>query len=637
MALKSTLIVFLLASAAFGQAGPMPQGPMNADQQDPEDRNHGVARISLMNGDISVRRGDSGDFVAGNLNAPLLAGDSVQTGPASRTEIEFDVANRLRLGALSEARMGDLRAGVIQIQVARGTATFTQISDSQAQIEISTPSASFKPLGRGAYRVSILEDGTTEFTVRAGGSDVYTQAGSQRLQAGQTIMLRGNPADPEFQIVSAVNRDEWDQFNETRDRELAQSSAYQHVSRDVVGAQDLDQYGRWSTDPTYGDVWVPNVAADWAPYQSGRWVWEDYYGWTWVSYDPWGWAPYHYGRWFRGPLGWGWVPGPVYARAFYRPALVGFFGFGAGVGFGFGFGFGNLGWVALAPFEVFHPWYGRGFYGAGVSHVNVVNNVNVYNAYRNARVPNGAMSMTAQQFQSGQFGHYTHPGVVQMQNAGAVRGQLPVTPGNSHLQFNNRATNVTASRTANASQHFVSRGGFAPVQRQSFAQQRQSLQQTFASPRGVQQVGPGGQPGAAGRGIVSPSGGSGSAGSQGWQRFGTPASGANRSAAPGGSAGGAGWSRFGAANPSAPQNNSARSYGNSSAGSYAGSGRSVQVAPSIVQQQRPSTGSSSGARTSAPRSSGSAPANHPSSGGNSSAGHSGSTKSHSSSSGHGGR
>src|SRR5579875_1708272 len=38
----------------------------------------------------------------------------------------------------------------------------------------------------------------------------------------------------------------------------------------------------------------------------------------------------------------------------------GFFGIG---GVRVGIGFGGLGWVALAPFEIFHPWWGHGFYG----------------------------------------------------------------------------------------------------------------------------------------------------------------------------------------------------------------------------------------------------------------------------------
>ena len=34
-----------------------------------------------MNGDVSVRRGDSGDVVAAALNAPLMADDRLLTSP----------------------------------------------------------------------------------------------------------------------------------------------------------------------------------------------------------------------------------------------------------------------------------------------------------------------------------------------------------------------------------------------------------------------------------------------------------------------------------------------------------------------------------------------------------------------------
>jgi hypothetical protein len=86
---------------------------------------------------------------------------------------------------------------------------------------------------------------------------------------------------------------------------LQQSISYQNMSTDINGGEDLDNHGRWVNVPEYGNVWSPQVAANWAPYQQGRWSYIDYYGWTWISYDPWGWAPYHYGRWFNQP-GYGW-------------------------------------------------------------------------------------------------------------------------------------------------------------------------------------------------------------------------------------------------------------------------------------------------------------------------------------------
>jgi len=59
--------------------------------------NSGVARVSLIHGDVSTQRGDSKDWSAAVLNAPVLAGDRVSTGDKARTELELDYANTLRL------------------------------------------------------------------------------------------------------------------------------------------------------------------------------------------------------------------------------------------------------------------------------------------------------------------------------------------------------------------------------------------------------------------------------------------------------------------------------------------------------------------------------------------------------------
>ena len=89
-----------------------------ARAQDPDDLKRGVARISLINGDVSVRRGDSGEWVAGVINAPLLTDDHVATGPNSRAEIQFDASNVLRLGANAELRLSQLEYGRYQMELA---------------------------------------------------------------------------------------------------------------------------------------------------------------------------------------------------------------------------------------------------------------------------------------------------------------------------------------------------------------------------------------------------------------------------------------------------------------------------------------------------------------------------------------
>lgn len=544
-----------------------PQGDPNQGAY--EDASHPVARISILNGEVSVQRGDSGEVVAAALNAPLMAGDRVTTGPGARAEIQFDYANVIRLGSNADIRLNDLQANRYQLQIARGTISFSVVRDSQAQVELSTPPVSIRPVGRGLYRIWVAEDGQTEVTVRRGRAEVFSPRGAEELPAGRTMLVRGNPSDPEFQTVAPIAQDDWDQWNYERDHALESSQSYRYVSPDVYGAEDLDSNGRWVHSDDYGPVWSPDVGPDWAPYRNGRWAWEPWYGWTWVSYDPWGWAPYHYGRWFySGPHGWCWYPGAFHERHFWSPALVAFFGFGhGGVGFGMGgFGFGGLGWVPLAPFETSHRWWGRGFHGSYgrnvfVNNVNVVN-VNIVNSYRNARIRNAISGVSAADFAAGRFTNARVVPPEQARQAGLVRGQLPFVPQRTSLQFTNRPAQVSPRPGFN-SRGFYSAGTPAPAPR------------TGLAPRSS------GPPVSA------------------WRRAGEPS--------PRPAPGGGGWSRFGSPAPPRDQSRS-QPFGGSSYrpsprennresspayGSYGRTQQPLQIAPPIVRERpSPSHGSS---------------------------------------------
>jgi hypothetical protein len=346
---------------------------------------HGVARISVLSGgDITVRRGDTGERVDAELNDPLVSRDHVITGDRSRAEIQFDSTNLLRVAPDTEVRLADLQEGDYLIEVVRGTVTLRVFRDSRAKVEISGPSASLVPRDDGSYRVTVNDDFSMEMTVRSGESQIFIENTSDFLRSGQTLFVRGDPSNPQRMYRAAIPLDEWDRWNESRDNDIARSDTYRYVSRDIYGAYDLTDHGRWVYDPPYGWVWVPTVDASWAPYRVGRWTYIDYYGWTWVSGDPWGWAPYHYGRWYYGPrYGWSWYPGGVTVRYTWRPALVAFFGWGV-----------NVGWVPLAPYEVYRPWYGPGR-PVVVNNVTVVNNIDVINNYHNVRFVSGRSGVTS--------------------------------------------------------------------------------------------------------------------------------------------------------------------------------------------------------------------------------------------------
>lgn len=458
-----------------------PQQPQQQQQQTADDQGyapeHGVARISLVNGDVSVRRGDSGELSEAALNGPLVVNDHLATGQNGRAEIQFDWGNMIRLGPDTEVRLGELEDRRYLVQVATGTTTFRVLRDSGADVEISTPTVSVRPAEPGSYRVTVFPDGRTEITVRAGHADVFSPRGTETLAAGRTMEARGTPSDPEFMINAAIPQDDWDRWNADRDRGMERSSSYRYVSPDVAGGEDLDSYGRWTTDPQYGEVWVPTEDPGWAPYQDGRWVDEPYYGFTWVSDDPWGWAPYHYGSWYMSSFGWAWYPGPIYGRHYWRPAMVGFFGWGApGIGVGLGFGFANVGWVPLAPFERFRPWYGRGF-----TNTTIVNNVSVLRTYRNARSVNGRNGVTS--INAADFGRgrtVNTNNIVRASNtdlarAGSVQGRLPFTASAEARRMSDARVNTQAMPRVNANTSFAQRSPSQGVtQRGSQGQGRQA-------------------------------------------------------------------------------------------------------------------------------------------------------------------
>ena len=420
--------------------------------------------------------------MAAAINAPMLVNDTIFAGPGSRAEVQFDSANMVRLGSESEVRMGELDNQRYLLQVARGVVTFRVLRNSDADVEVSTPSISVRPRGIGVYRIEVQPDGVTSVTVRSGQAEIFGPNGAQTLSAGNAMLVRGDPSNPEFQVVSAARMDDWDRWNDHRDQELEQSRSYQYVGSDVYGAEDLDGYGSWVPDATYGNVWCPRVAAGWEPYSSGRWTWADYYGWTWVSYDPWGWAPYHYGRWFyAGGRGWCWWPGGR-GRHSWSPALVAFVGFGGGGGIGVGFG--RVGWVPLAPHEPFHRWWGAGRSGGRNS--MIVNNVNVYNSYRNARIGNGVMAMNASDFGHGRAGSYFRVRGGDLQRAQSIRGQLPIVPGRDSLRMADRSVHTRNLPRDMGNQRFFSHRQPAQVRQASFEEQRRSMEQRFGGNRAAE-------------------------------------------------------------------------------------------------------------------------------------------------------
>ena len=157
--MKRQFINTVLATVIFGLIG---LGPAKAqDQAQP-----GAARISLIQGDVSTQRGDSGDWAAATVNTPVVLGDSVSTGNGSRAEVQLDYANTLRLDQGSMVKIADLTRNHIQVQVSQGLVEFSVLKGTEANAEIDTPNMSVQTAGEGEYRIEIASPTETRVTVR---------------------------------------------------------------------------------------------------------------------------------------------------------------------------------------------------------------------------------------------------------------------------------------------------------------------------------------------------------------------------------------------------------------------------------------------------------------------------------------
>ena len=177
----------------------------------------GVARISLIEGDVSAQRGDTGDRSAAALNQPLVGGDRVSTGDRSKAELQLDHANVFRLGNNAQAKIATIERARIQVQIGQGLAYYTVFKDSEDEVEIDTPNAAIRPTSKeGTYRIEV-NGFETQVIVRAGAVDISTPQGGSRVEMGQAATVRGTTDEAGYVLGGAPSKDVWDFWNSERD------------------------------------------------------------------------------------------------------------------------------------------------------------------------------------------------------------------------------------------------------------------------------------------------------------------------------------------------------------------------------------------------------------------------------------
>jgi hypothetical protein len=377
--------------------------------------------IRYISGQVSIQPGGVNDWVAAANNRPLTTSDRVWTDKESRTELHLGTS-ALRLNSETSLTLTNVSDQTVQVELDQGTLNLwvRRLYDGEVY-EVDTPNLAFTITKSGDYRFDVDADGdTTRVTVRRGEGEATGQGNRVQLGSDETATFSGGTS-LQHETSSASASDGFDDWCQVRDDRAAHSASSRYVSPDVVGSEDLDQYGSWHQTPAYGAVWVPAaVGPGWAPYHDGHWLWVEPWGWTWVDDAPWGFAPFHYGRWVYAGGYWGWAPGPVVVavRPVYAPALVAFVGgahFGVGVSVGGGVG---VGWFPLGWNEPYVPAYAVSrnyFTNVNVTNIHVTNVTVINNYYQNTTVVNNM-----------HYANRTVPGAFTAVPASAMASSQPV-------------------------------------------------------------------------------------------------------------------------------------------------------------------------------------------------------------------
>jgi len=342
----------------------------------------GGVRISLIQGRVLVQTGDGGERTEASVNFPVVDGDRIMTSGDGRAELHFKNGTYVRMGEGS-------RLEVIASNFDPGK-TFVHLHHRQGKIyvnhrpparEVSSlfvvlpfgvlssyvPSRFRIDLTSSDVRISILE-GSVEF--KREGRPIP-------LAHGKTLIV-GEEGYTEAGRL--YERDEWDRWNEARDRGLIQrryTQAYLPPELEPWG-YEMEGYGRWVYVPEYQYVWVPRVAVRWVPFSNGYWIGRGV-AYCWIPYEAWGWIPFHYGRWVHIHLhGWVWVPPPRHAVSWHPGAV------------GWHIGPNHISWVPLAPGEIDD---GHGYNRPGPVNTNYQKKV-----FINARVKEAVVTVQRDSF-----------------------------------------------------------------------------------------------------------------------------------------------------------------------------------------------------------------------------------------------
>src|SRR3977135_3485905 len=150
---RSRLGLLFCLAGPFGFVAPPARA---AHEKEPPTRG---ARLSLVEGSVSLQSGGQGDWGSPAKNRPMTIGDKIWVDKDSRAELQAGTA-AMHLGSMTALSFLNLDQGITQMRLAEGSVNFRVSEMRQGDLyEVDAPNLAFTVKQAGAFRVDVDENG----------------------------------------------------------------------------------------------------------------------------------------------------------------------------------------------------------------------------------------------------------------------------------------------------------------------------------------------------------------------------------------------------------------------------------------------------------------------------------------------
>src|SRR5256886_17505337 len=177
---RSRLSLLLCLTGLLSFAAPKARAQ---EEKDPPTR---VARISYVDGSVSLQPGGQGDWGSAARNRPVTIGDKIWVDKDSRAELQAGTA-AIHLGSMTALSFLNLDQGITQMRLAEGSINFRVSELREGDLyEVDAPNLAFTVKQAGAFRIDVNENGdSARVTVIRGEGEVTASRKACEVRSGQ--------------------------------------------------------------------------------------------------------------------------------------------------------------------------------------------------------------------------------------------------------------------------------------------------------------------------------------------------------------------------------------------------------------------------------------------------------------------